>query len=128
MWFITYEAVTYSDPALNCNTGQVVEVKPVTHDSYNYLSKNPFKSPSNSRVFRMDIESDLVEIISKYNIEKYSVRYIAKPSPIILIDLGELSIDDISTKKECELNSTLHRAILKRAVDIALRRFNVANN
>lgn len=128
VWFIVHEAVSFNDPNLVCDTGNVIEVKPVTHDNYNYFSKNPFKKPSNSKVFRLDINSDLVEIVSQYIIGGYTVRYISKPSPIILVDLGELTINNINTKTECELNSALHRAILKRAVDIALRRFNVANN
>jgi hypothetical protein len=127
VWFIVYEAVTYSDPNDRCSA-QTVEVKPMSHDSFNYQMNNPFKRPNKSRVFRMDIESEMVEIVTKYSIDHYLMRYITQPSPIILVDLGELSINNINKKTECELNSTLHRAILKRAVDIALRRFNVANN
>lgn len=128
VWFNVYETVTFNDPSLTCETGEAIEVQPITHDNYAYMSKNPFKRPRNSKVFRMDIHSNLIEIVSKYNVETYFIRYVTQPLPIVLVDLGELSINDINTKTECELNSALHRAILKRAVNIALRRFNIAGN
>ena len=52
---------------------------------------------------------------------KYKIRYISKPTPIILIDLpNDLSINGLSTKSECTLNPVVHRAILDRAVELAV--------
>jgi hypothetical protein len=56
------------------------------------------------------------------------MRYISQPLPIILTDLPDLSINGVSNKTECVLNPALHRSILKRAVEIALKRFNVSGN
>ena len=68
----------------------------------------------------MDSIGNLVELISRYNISKYLVKYLSKPTPIILSDLDNgLSINGISEKTECKLNSSLHRAILEKAVDLA---------
>lgn len=56
-------------------------------------------------------------------IEKYLVRYIRKPKPIILEDLGELSIQGVSTPSECELNPLAHFDILLKAVELAMTRY-----
>ena len=40
---------------------------------------------------------------------------------IILVDLPDgLSINGVSTESECELNPVVHRAILERAVQLAI--------
>ena len=53
--------------------------------------------------------------------EKYLVRYLSRPTPIILIDLTDnLSINGVSVKTECKLNPVIHRAILERAVKLAI--------
>ena len=56
-------------------------------------------------------------------IAKYLVRYIRKPNPIILEDLGELSIQGVSTPSECELNPLAHFDILLKAVEMAMSRY-----
>ena len=68
----------------------------------------------------MDCEANKVELISKYPIESYTIRYLSKPEPIILDNLPEgLTINGISTPQTCKLSSAIHRAILIRAVSIA---------
>lgn len=56
-------------------------------------------------------------------IAKYLVRYIRKPQPIILENLGELSIQGVSTPSECELNPLAHFDILLKAVEMAMSRY-----
>lgn len=120
LWFITYETVTISDDNAGCHNGELTDVIPVTQDEYYRLIHNPFRGLSFRRAFRLDCGNNTVEIISKYSISDYTVRYLAKPSPIVLVDLNELSIDNISEKAECKLNSAIHRAILERAVRLAI--------
>lgn len=49
------------------------------------------------------------------------MRYISQPTPIILVDLPDgLSINGVSAESECELNPVVHRAILERAVQLAI--------
>lgn len=121
LWFITYESVIFKDEQLGCLNNTSAIVVPVTQDDYFKILRNPFKTSNSRRVLRLDIENNIVEIISKYNIEKYLVRYISKPEPIILIDLpDDLSINSISVKTECKLNPVLHRAILELAVKMAV--------
>lgn len=121
LWFITYEAVNLKDDKLGCMDDTTISVVPITQDEYFKVKRNPFRSPNERRAIRIDTEGRIVEILSKYNINNYLVRYLARPKPIILIELPDgLSINDISNKTECELNPVIHRAILERAVKLAI--------
>lgn len=115
IWSIIYESAQIE----NCCPDKSAEVIPVKHDQWHRIKNNPFRGPSKKRVLRIDYGNNKLELISKYPIESYSIRYIRKPSPIILAPLGELSIEGINEVTECELNSILHRAILDRGVRIA---------
>lgn len=123
LMFITYESVDLKDDSLECHNSKNIQVVPVTQDEYHRLKKNPFRGKSYNRALRLDLGNNIVEIVSDYNIETYKVRYIRKPTPIVLVDLpSDVSIDDETrTKTECELNPVLHRTILERAVTLALR-------
>lgn len=122
LWFITYEAVNLKDDELGCMDGEGISVIPVTQDEYHRIKKNPFRGPNERRAIRLDLSEKVVEIVSKYNIDTYLVRYLARPRPIILSKLPDnLSINGVSDKTECELNPVIHRAILERAVKLAIR-------
>lgn len=102
--------------------GNEVTVYPVSQDELSKIIKNPFRGPNSNRVLRLDSNNDTVELIYKgNNISKYIIRYIKKPSPIILVDLDDLSINEKSEESECKLDSSLHRTILDRAVALALQ-------
>lgn len=121
LWFITYEAVNLKDDELGCMDGSNISVLPVTQDEYHRIKKNPFRGPNERRAIRLDLSEKVVEIVSKYNIDSYLVRYLARPKPIILSKLPDnLSINGVSDKTECELNPVIHRAILERAVKLAI--------
>lgn len=121
LWFITYEAVNLKDDELGCMDGSNILVLPVTQDEYHRIKKNPFRGPNERRAIRLDLSEKVVEIVSKYNIDSYLVRYLARPKPIILSKLPDnLSINGVSDKTECELNPVIHRAILERAVKLAI--------
>lgn len=121
LWFITYEAVNLKDDELGCMDGEGILVMPVTQDEYHRIKKNPFRGPNERRAIRLDLSEKVVEIVSKYNIDTYLVRYLARPRPIILSKLpDDLSINGVSDKTECELNPVIHRAILERAVKLAI--------
>ena len=120
-WFITYEVAFLKDSRLGCFDGIEASVVPLPQDDLYRAKDNPFRGPSKDRVLRLDIKSDLAELISKYNVDKYLMRYISQPTPIILEDLPDgLSINGVSTESECELNPVVHRAILERAVQLAI--------
>lgn len=122
LWFITYEAVNLKDNKLGCIDGKNITVTPITQDEYHRIKKNPFRGPNERRVIRLDLSEKVIEIISKYDIDTYLVRYLARPKPIILSKLPDnLSINGVSDKTECELDPVIHRAILERAVKLAIR-------
>lgn len=121
LWFITYESATLEDDALKCGNTSIASVIPVKQDYLYSILNNPFRGPSDIRVLRLDISNDKVELISKYNIKDYTIRYITKPKPIILTNLpDDLKINGEHVKTECKLNSALHRRILDEAVRLAV--------
>ena len=121
LWFITYESAGLEDSRLGCMNGKEISVIPISQDDYFRISGNPFRGSNKRRALRLDNGNRIVEIVSEYNIDKYLVRYIAKPDPIVLTDLPDnLSINTISKKTECKLNPVIHRAILEKAVKLAI--------
>lgn len=127
VWFITYESVSLAEGQY-CPGNNTIEVIPVKQDEWHRIRKNPFKKPNKRRAVRLDSGDNIVEVISEYPIDKYLIRYLRKPKPIILTTLeGDLSIDGIQQLTECELNTVLHRTILERAVILASRRLPQAS-
>ncbi len=116
------------DQTVDCFKNKYTGIVPKTYDEYNTQSKNPFKTPYNNIVWRLDIskvnDKKAVELISKYSIDEYNIRYIQYPKPIILTDLIDeyngLSIDGYTELTECELDESIHREIIDRAVELAV--------
>ena len=125
--FRTYEAAILQDDNSPCINGKRVEVIPVTQDEYHRIKDNPFRGANNRRVLRVDCGEDVVELISEYNISEYQLRYLSKPTPIILLDLpDDLTIDNESKETECSLNPAIHRTILELAVSLAVKSKGIA--
>ena len=120
--FITMEQITYEDEALGCYSGSTATVYPVTQDEYSRIKNNPFRGPTRYKAIRLDTGNNTVELVSKYKIGEYLLKYLSKPEPIILEDLpNNLTIEGRWEHSECKLNSILHDTILERAVQIALQ-------
>lgn len=107
-------------------------VVPVTQDEFWRTWRNPFKGANERRVLRLsfgETESygsgvehyNYSELISKYPVTSYVVRYLKKPEPIILADLDEwgASIDGQTKPKTCLMPEALHQTILTEAVKLA---------
>lgn len=126
--FMIYEQCTLSDEN-NCINNKIVSVVPTIHDDLDKVLKNPFKSPNNRKVIRLDFDNK-IELISKYNISNYKVRYLKKPNPIILVALEDnLSINNGDTKvSNGETNPILHERIVQRAVQLAVQSKVKSNN
>ena len=126
--FMIYEQCTLSDEN-NCINDRIVSVVPTIHDDLDKVLKNPFKSPNNRKVIRLDFDNK-IELISKYNISNYKVRYLKKPNPIILVSLEDnLSINNGNTKvSNGETNPILHERIVQRAVQLAVQSKVKSNN
>lgn len=130
--FITYEAATLSDESAGCKNGTVISVIPVTQDEFDRVMNNPFRQASKRRALRLDNGLDVAEIVTKYDIKDYTIRYLSKPTPIVLANLAEVSIDGVSidgvdTITECKLDSAMHRYILERAVALAIASRGIQN-
>lgn len=120
LWIITYESASIKVTSSGGEEIRDVIVKPITQDVYYSTSENPFRKDNGRRVLRLLRDNDS-ELISDYKIESYLVRYISRPSPIILEDISEygVTINGDTNRQECRLNSVIHRQILERAVTMA---------
>ncbi len=101
-------------------------IVPVTQDEFWRTSRNPFKGANGKRVLRLSyadeaMEHNYSELVSDYPIKSYTVRYLAKPEPIILeaIPLTMPAINGERTAKTCKLHEYLHQTILAEAVNRA---------
>lgn len=113
-------------------------VVPINYREYDRQMSKPFAQPLKKQAWRLlqddnDVTEDstkaeIIPTYAAYNLvnasnysAQYKVRFIRRPSPIVLADFsGEgLSIDGISTVLECELNPSLHMDILNKAVELA---------
>jgi hypothetical protein len=119
-FFITYEEAQVFNS--KCGKTMGMDVYPTTQDEYHKIKRNPFRGMNNRRALRLDLADNIVEIISKYPIKSYYLRYLKKPEPIILINLPDgLSIEGVRVKTPCKLNDSLHQRILDRAVVLAMQ-------
>ena len=119
-WYIAYEQATLGGDD-TCIKGKIVDVIPVTHDTYRRTVNNPFRGPNTRKVLRLDKGNTKVELVSKYDISQYLIRYLKRPEPIILVNLDGVSINNQIQSQTCKLSDSLHRTILEIAVQIAIK-------
>lgn len=128
VFLIKYEQGTY----VNGSCQKEISIIPISLDRFNTSVKSPFKKPNKDIAWRLDYNlSNLktVEILSSENITTYHLRYVQYPEPIILTNLStnseftglNLSIDGVTAEQTCKLDIEIHREILDRAVELALR-------
>lgn len=117
-------------------------VTPIQYDVLTTLRGNVYKFPNQNEIWRVitntadgnSVEGKSnVELLAPYNSEiiNYSIRYVKKPKPIVLINIGEMygtTIDgdsgeglpnDVSDAEVCELPEAMHPEIVQRAVELA---------
>lgn len=127
LWYITYETVDID--GARCSALSPMDVYPVTQDDYNKTKRNPFRGANDRRALRLDLSDGVIEIVCKYIVKDYYVRYLRKPNPIVLVNMpNNLTIDGVGKKSECELHEALHQRILERAVTEALQSKITNNN
>lgn len=142
--FRTLESCTVNG---TCGESQA-DVIPVTQDELLRTLRNPFRGPTSRRVLRLSYstihegeygnnnipdsgsssgghadswdESRYSELISKYPIKSYTVRYLERPKPIIVEDLpAGYVINDEVEAMTCLLPEAIHPLILERAAQLA---------
>ena len=108
-------------------------VVPINYKEYDREMSKPYGQPLKKQAWRLfqnvstgfDIISEVIPrfgTIAYGDTCIYSYRYIKKPTPIVLTDLpNELTIDNVTTKKECSLNPILHMDIVNKAYELALK-------
>jgi len=110
------------------SNGRNLVVKSIALDEYDRLVAKPFKYPTKNQAWRLITSPGTVDIVVGPNdtISNYTIRYVKKPQPIIVADLGaDLTIDGkrgnetIYNTVCCELDEILHEEILQRAVELA---------
>jgi hypothetical protein len=134
--FILNESVNGSIVSTDRGNGRVNSINkiltiiPVTFKEYAEFMSKPYKLPYKNQGWRLINNSgptNVFELVTDPNItiNDYILRYVKKPSPIILVDLntefnGEgLSINGQTSAQTCELDDSIHQEILQRAVELA---------
>lgn len=100
--------------------GKTIKVVPTTWDSLQIVINNPFKRPNKNRALRVDLNGQYIRVFRQHTIDKYSIQYLIKPTPIILTNLEGVAIEGENKITECKLDSSLHDTILKKAVVLAI--------
>lgn len=127
LWFITYESVLLEEG--KCENHTTMEVVPVRQDEYHKIKKNPFRGANDRRALRLDLSEGNVEIVCKYPVTKYYLRYLKQLKPIILTQLDDDTVlRGEKTPMTSELPESLHLRILNRAVEMALQSRGYTNN
>lgn len=140
-WFPVEEFVEYGKRdndtvvPLDCDKskdyGKMITVAPIKLDDFNRIIQNPFKRPSVRKVVRINV-NDCYVVYSPLDrpIYSYTIRYICKPTPIILEDWssssGPLEMIDMAYQPIVDTNGeyipipdALIRKIINRAVELA---------
>lgn len=97
---------------------------PISYTEYTRLMKKPFAAPLKRQCWRLNTfqgnanKADII-IGPQGTLQQYDIRYICRPTPIILEDLYGVTIDNLSEAKDCILDPSIHKTILYRAVELA---------
>ena len=95
----------------------------------------PYKYPFKHEGWRIIHNTDdrILELLLSYGdrLKSYKIRYIKRPTPIILTDLNllqrGLTIDGISGPADCILDESMHAEIVQRAVELAKMSYDSQN-
>jgi hypothetical protein len=105
-------------------------IVPINYKEYDRMMSKAYAQPLKKQAWRIfqnistgyDIYSEVIPIwkINPADLV-YKIRYVERPTPIVLTDLPDgLSIDGYSKEKDCILNPILHPDILQKAVELAI--------
>lgn len=126
VFVVINETVEVSYKIDSTTKNKILQVVPIKYDEYLRLNSKPYKQPLKNQAWRILVDNDTIGkkaalVIGHNNtFEKYKLRYLRRPAPIILEDLGDdISIQGIHNSSECELDEEIHPEILQRAVELA---------
>ena len=144
LFIMVNEQIHYKNPG-NSELQAIRQVIPISYEEYTRLMSKPFKEPLKYQAWRLltgvntttdtsdeDGKVGRAEIIitsadkEQYTASDkyYSVRYIKRPNPIILVNLSDvfgetLKIHGEVAPSNCELDPQIHEEIVQRAVELA---------
>jgi len=110
-WFIINEEVNLSFTCNGTTQSNRIMVRPIQHDDYNKIIKDPFNKPSKDEFIVRLMYQNYVELITGVNetVTAYYLRYIKKPLKM-----------DYNNSVDCELADHIHQEIVDEAIKIAL--------
>ena len=134
--FIIQELATVTDSVTG--TSKNINIRSITNVEYMMAMNKPYKYPFKHEGWRIihniddrkhNTEDRKLELLLSYGdrLKSYKIRYIKRPTPIILTDLSPLKIDGISTPTECILDEAMHAEIVQRAVELAKMSYDSQN-
>ena len=114
-------------------TDKNVNIRGITNVEYMMAMNKPYKYPFKHEGWRIIHNTDdrKLELLLSYGdrLKSYKIRYIKRPTPIILDDftLLGLTIDGLSTPTDCILDEAMHAEIVQRAVELAKMSYDSQN-
>ena len=115
VWFITYQSGNITiDPTKPIKRDVIVV--PSKQDSLFKDLNNPFKGPNKNKILSIS-EEEYITLYSKYDINKFYIKYLKRPNPIVLED-SEYPISGVSDFN-VEIPESLHNQVLNQAVQFA---------
>lgn len=83
-----------NEEAIELKTQNKCVVIPISYSEYDRIQSKPYKYPLKSQIWRLiegsstNNANDVITLISHYNdrVEKYIIRYVRRPNPIVLED------------------------------------------
>lgn len=129
--FIIQELATVTDSVTGRDKN--VNIRGITNVEYMMAMNKPYKYHFKHEGWRIIHNTDdrKLELLLSYGdrLKSYKIRYIKRPTPIILTDLSSLglTIDGISTPTDCILDEAMHAEIVQRAVELAKMSYDSQN-
>lgn len=119
-----HRCLSIINESIKVSRGEAIKnltVTPLNHNEVSRITKKPYRWPFKRSAWKYISDDSIIIIPGPEDvIQKYYVRYLIRPYPIILTKLDQdHSIDSEIEERECELNESLHTDILKRAVELA---------
>ena len=115
VWFITYQSGNITIDDTNDIKRDVIVV-PSKQDSLFKDLNNPFKGPNKNKILSIS-EEEYITLYSKYDINKFYIKYLKRPNPIVLED-SEYPISGVNDFN-VEIPESLHNQVLNQAVQFA---------
>ncbi len=112
-YYALSEEVTLRYPDCHgTNVEKRIIAKPITHDRYNKLVRDPFNTPYEEEIFSLpyeDMRNELVTGETTHQVTAYHLRYLRKPATV-----------NYFTNTTCDLSEHLHSEIVTYAVNLAI--------